>query len=170
MEVIDIILVIFFVFFIFKGYKNGFLLSISTLAGVVLGLYAIYHFNEIVVNWMQNDLHVKSGNIKLIASIATFVVVMIGVYFLSRFLSSVFKSVGLGFVNRLSGAALGLLKAVLIASFIFLLLAKVDVQDAIISAKTKEKSLLYRPVASFAPTILPAIKDYTKKTQEFIKK
>ena len=70
MSTLDIILALFLFYFAFKGFTNGFIISIATLAGLILGFYAASHFSEFTANWLQHDMGLKSGNIKLIAYIA----------------------------------------------------------------------------------------------------
>jgi membrane protein required for colicin V production len=169
MSTLDIILVIFLFYFAYKGFTNGFIISIATLVGLVLGFYAASHFSEFTANWLQHDMGLKSSNIKLIAYIVTFVIVVVLIFLLGRFLTGIVKTVGLGIVNRLAGALLGIAKGMLIASLLFLLFSKIDPHQSLFTAQHKKGSVLYKPVSAVAPAVIPLIKKYTTQVQEMIK-
>lgn len=169
MSTLDIILAIFLFYFAFKGFTNGFLVSIATLAGLVLGFYAASHFSEFTAAWLRNDLGMKSSNLTLIAYIVTFVIVVVLIFLLGRFLTGIVKTVGLGIVNRLAGALLGIVKGALIASFLFLFFSHIDPHGSLFTARQKQDSVLYKPVAAVAPAILPVMKKYTTEAKELVK-
>jgi len=169
MSTLDIILVIFLFYFAYKGFTNGFIISIATLVGLVLGFYAASHFSEFTANWMQHDMGLKSSNIKLIAYIVTFVIVVVLIFLLGRFLTGIVKTVGLGIVNRLAGALLGIAKGALLASLLFLLFSKIDPHQSLFTAQHKKGSVLYKPVSAVAPAVIPLIQKYTTQVQEMIK-
>jgi membrane protein required for colicin V production len=169
MSTLDIILALFLLYFAFKGFTNGFIISIATLAGLILGFYAASHFSEFTANWLQHDMGLKSGNIKLIAYIVTFVIVVVLIFLLGRFMTGVVKTVGLGIVNRLAGALFGIAKGLLIASFLFLLFSRIDPNESLFTAAHKKGSVLYKPVAAVAPAVIPMVQKYTVQFEEMIK-
>jgi len=168
MSILDIILAIFLFYFAFKGFTSGFIISIATLIGLVLGFYAAAHFSEFTANWLQHDMGLKSGNIKLIAYIVTFVIVVVLIFLLGRFLTGVVKTVGLGIVNRLAGALFGIAKGLLIVSFLFLLFTRIDPNENLFTASHKKGSVLYKPVSAIAPTVIPIVQKYTIEVENMI--
>jgi membrane protein required for colicin V production len=135
----------------------------------VLGFYGASHFSEFTSAWLQNDMGLHSGNIKLIAYIVTFVIVVVLIFLLGRFLTSVVKTVGLGIVNRLAGAIFGIAKGLLIASFLFLLLSRIDPHGSLFTAKQKQGSMLYKPISAVAPAVIPMVQKYTVEVEELVK-
>jgi len=170
MSALDIILAIFLFYFAFKGFSSGFIISVATLIGLVLGFYAASHFSEFTAAWLQNDMGLKSANIKLIAYIVTFVIVVVLIFLLGRFLTGVVKTVGLGIVNRLAGALLGIAKGLLIASFIFLLFMRIDPHGSLLSTSQKKESVLYKPVSAIAPAAIPLLKKYSTQVENLLDK
>jgi membrane protein required for colicin V production len=168
MSTLDIILLVFLIYFAFRGFSSGFIISIATLVGLVIGFYAASHFSEFTANWLQHDMGLKSSNIKLIAYIVTFVIVIVLIFLLGRFLTGVVKTVGLGIVNRLAGAILGIAKGLLIASFLFLLLARIDKQESLFTASHKKGSVLYKPVSAIAPAVVPLVQKYYDQVHDLI--
>ncbi len=169
MSTLDIILAIFLLYFAFKGFTNGFIISIATLAGLILGFYAASHFSEFTANWLQQDMGLKSGNIRLIAYVVTFVIVIVLIFLLGKFLTGVVKTVGLGIVNRLAGALFGIAKGLLIASFLILLFARIDPKESLVTVELKKNSVLYKPVSTVAPAVIPLLQKYYNEVQEYLK-
>jgi membrane protein required for colicin V production len=168
MSTLDIILALFLFFFAYKGYTNGFIISIATLAGLILGFWAASYFSEFTANWLQKDMGLKSSNIKLIAYIVTFVIVAVLIFLLGRFLTGVVKTAGLGIVNRLAGVVLGIAKGLIIVSFLFLLFARIDPKGSLFTQSHKKGSVLYKPVASVAPALIPLLQKYTDQVEDLI--
>jgi len=169
MSTLDIILAIFLLYFAFKGFTSGFIISIATLAGLILGFYAASHFSEFTANWLQQDMGLKSGNIRLIAYVVTFVIVIVLIFLLGKFLTGVVKTVGLGIVNRLAGALFGIAKGLLIASFLILLFARIDPKESLVTVELKKNSVLYKPVSTVAPAVIPLLQKYYNEVQEYLK-
>jgi membrane protein required for colicin V production len=168
MTTLDIILALFLFYFAFKGFTSGFIISIATLAGLILGFYAASHFSEFTASWLQHDMGLKSSNIKLIAYIVTFVIVVVLIFLLGRFMTGVVKTVGLSIVNRLAGALFGIAKGLLIASLLFLLFTRIDPSENLFTAEHKKGSVLYEPVSAIAPAVIPLVKKYTVQVEEMI--
>jgi membrane protein required for colicin V production len=169
MSTLDIILAIFLLYFAFKGFTSGFIISIATLAGLILGFYAASHFSEFTANWLLADMGLKSSNIRLIAYVVTFVIVIVLVFLLGKFLTGVVKTVGLGIVNRLAGAIFGIAKGLLIASFVFLLFARIDPKGSLMPAEQKKTSVLYKPVSAIAPAVIPLLQKYYDQVHDYLK-
>jgi len=169
MSTLDIILAVFLLYFAVKGFLNGFIISIATLAGLVLGFYGASHFSEFTAALLQNDMGLHSSNIKLIAYIVTFVIVVVLIFLLGRFLTGIVKTAGLGIVNRLAGGMLGIAKGLLIASFLFLLISRIDPHGSLLTAEHKRGSVLYKPVSAVAPAVIPMVQKYTTEVEELIK-
>ena len=61
----------------------------------------------------------------------------------------------LGFVNKILGAFVSIIKTVLILSIIFLLIGKINHSLRILPDDFGEKSLLYKPIEKLAPRLFP---------------
>ncbi len=168
MSTIDIILAIFLLYFAYKGFSNGFIISLATLAGLVLGFYAASHFSEFTADWLQKDMGMKSANIRMIAYVVTFVIVIVLIFLLGRFMTGVVKTAGLGIVNRIAGVLFGIGKGVLIASFLFLMFSRIDPKESLLTASSKKTSILYKPVSAVAPAVIPLLRKYSVVVQDFI--
>jgi membrane protein required for colicin V production len=61
----------------------------------------------------------------------------------------------LGMINRLSGAAFGILANALILSVLVLLFDRVNEKKRFIEPEMIEKTYLYKPIGKVAPAIFP---------------
>lgn len=169
MSTLDIILAVFLLYFAIRGFSQGLIVSIATLAGLILGFWAASHFSEFTANWLQKNMGLHSSNLKLIAYIVTFVIVVVLIFLLGRFLTTVVKTVGLGIVNRLAGALFGIAKGLLIASFLFLLFTRIDPHGSLFTAEHKKGSVMYKPVSEIAPAVIPMMQKYTAEVENLVK-
>jgi len=60
-------------------------------------------------------------------------------------------------VNKLAGAAFGIIKAVFLLSVILWIINSFDYSKSIIKENTKQKSMLYSRIEQFAPMIVPKL-------------
>lgn len=153
---IDIVLLIPLVFAIIRGFQKGFLVEISMLIGLFLGVFAGYKFSDLVNEWLKNTFEI---DIPLLAFAVTFGAVLIGLYFLAKALEQVLKAVAMGWLNKTVGALFSAAKWVLIMSVIIMFFNKVNSMFHLISQEEIEKSLLYQPIQDVAPTVLPILED-----------
>lgn len=168
MNVIDIIILVLLAFFAYKGFTKGFFISIAMLAGLLIGLYAAINFSEFVADFLTNKMRLVSNNIKFIAYMTTFLLVVVLVYLLGQFLSGIAKTAGLGLVNRLGGAALGIVKGLIIVSALLLILIKIDPKAQLVNQKMRDESISFKPVLSIAPAIYPMLKKYSERVIEWM--
>jgi membrane protein required for colicin V production len=99
----------------------------------------------------------------------TFAVVIVLVVLLGKFLTSVVKTVGLSIFNRLAGFAFGAAQGILIASFLLMLIARIDHGENLLSAKSKNDSKLYYPISVVAPAVVPLVKKYSDDFSKILK-
>ena len=138
------------------GVSAGALRQLASLIGLVFALLVAVQLMHAV-----GALAVQSlGLSESIAPIVGFVVLFCGVWLIffaiSRLLEQVLEALSLTIVNRAAGGALGALKAALLLSVLFLVLAEVDIPER----ETQEQSVLYGPIAGALPTTLSVVADY----------
>jgi len=168
MNTLDLILLLPLAYFAYKGFSRGLIISLALLAGILIGFYAAIHFSDYAASMLNNHMETESDNITLIAYLLTFVVVLILVFLLGQFLTSVVKTTGLGFVNRIGGILIGIAKGLLIISAFFLLLNKIDPKSQIVSGKVKDESIFYKPLLKIVPVVYPTLKKYSDKAFEML--
>lgn len=150
MNLIDIILIIPLVWFTYRGFVKGFIIEATSLVALVGGIYAGMHFSYYASNLLNDTFpNMRDEYVTILAFAITFVIVVIVVFLIGRLVEKLINLIALGFLNRLAGAILGLLKAGVLLSIILVIINKVD--DDLISAENKQNSMLYGPVEGIAP-------------------
>ena len=109
MALIDWSIVIILIVSVLSAAKHGFFVEAFSLAGVVLGvLLASWNYQKLLP-WIETWVH-SSGVAEAIAFIAIAVAVMVAAGLTGRFIRWSVRTIGLGWADRLIGAAFGLLK------------------------------------------------------------
>ncbi|MBI4645856.1 MAG: CvpA family protein [Bacteroidia bacterium] len=157
MFIIDIILLLLIALFAFKGFKNGLIIEVASLAALILGIYGAIKFSDIVSTYLARLTDWNPKYLLIISFGITFIIIVIIVHLIARLINKFAKAIALGFVMRISGLAFGIIKIIFIISVLINLLDKFDNQSKLIPGKMKEASYLYLPVKKVAPSIFPEI-------------
>lgn len=159
MSYIDLVLAVPLLWGLVRGYMKGFIISISGLVALVLGVYGAILLSDRVGVYLNEEHGLEGPFMPVIAFSLVFLAIVVGVYFLGRVLERVIKLAALGLVNKLAGAVFGLAKAVLIVSVIILVLEKIDQYFSFLPQDEINESLLYQPVADITQEYFPKVAD-----------
>lgn len=159
MNYFDIIIIIPLIWGAYKGYKKGFIIEIASLIALGLGIYGGIKFSSISAEYLGKMFDISSKIMPLISFSLTFILIVIAVFTLAKMLQKVIKMVALGTVNRIAGAAFGVLKFGLIISVILNLVNSVNAEINFIEPEMEASSLLYKPLSSIAPIVIPGLKN-----------
>jgi len=154
MNTLDIVILVVVALLTLYGLKKGFIVSLATLAGLLLGIYLAIHFSHYAAGLIERNFHPSSFWLPALAYSATFLVVLIVVYFIGKMVEKLVEAAGMSILNHLGGALLGFAKGVLIMSAVLYLIALADPKETLISAPSKQRSMYYAPVAAIVPMIL----------------
>lgn len=154
MEIVDIIILVFAGLMVILGFRKGLIISLASLVALVLGIYAAVYFSHWAGEFLGSLLDTTSTFLPAIYFAITFLAVLIGVMLLGKLIEKLVNVAGMGFLNHLAGAVLGLVKSVLILSVVFWLISVADPNQKLITPWAKEKSLFYKHVASVFPYIM----------------
>lgn len=153
MNYFDIITGILLILAIIKGFKNGLIIELASLAALVLGLFGAIKFSSITETYLME--HIDSSHIGLIAFIVTFIAIVIGVHLVAKVVDKLVSAIALGMINRVLGAIFSLLKYAFIISVIIAILGSFEKTYSLIPEEQKSSSHLYEPLKSIAPSIFP---------------
>jgi len=154
MQVIDIVILVFAGLMVILGFRKGFIISLATLVALILGIYAAVYFSHFASPLLKSTFDISSAYLPVISFAVTFLAVLIAVLLVGKLIEKMVSAVGMGFLNHLAGALLGLVKSVLILSVVFYLINLADPDGHLITKKAKEESIFYKPVASVFPRII----------------
>ena len=157
MEILDLIILMPLIYGAYKGYKRGFIMSLFLLLAVVVGLYAAFHFTDLIVSYGKEHFAWKSSYIAPVTFLSLFLVVGAGIYFGGKVLESVIKLAKLSILNSLAGALLGLLQWTYFVGSLMLMLISFDQKESIISKETKQHSLILPAMTTVLHGSIPGV-------------
>lgn len=159
MNTLDIILAVPLLYGLYKGFTRGLIIEIASLVGLVLGIYGGVHFSHKTASILGDHVDLTGNAMQLAAFIVTFLAILGGVYFVAKMLEKVVNLVAMKLLNKIGGAAFGVLKMALILSVFLIVVEALDQRWGFIPKNQKNASYLYAPTASIAPLIVPVFKD-----------
>lgn len=133
----------------FKGRSRGFIVEVGSLVALVAGVWAGIHLSDQVVEWL--GLGVRNA---VVAFFITFLVVILAVHLLARFLTTVIDVAQLGLPNKAAGVLFGALRSVFMLSILLNLVAGYT-RESWPDQDQVEASRLHAPVRSLAPMVFP---------------
>jgi membrane protein required for colicin V production len=157
MNYIDIIIIIILALAMVRGFINGFVREIASLAALILGIWGAIKFSSFTAARLYDYFDMTGKYVGIIAFMITFLIIVVVIHFIGLLVDKLMEAVALGFVNKLLGIAFGLLKSVLIMSVVFVVLNAIDQHRAFLPKEKIEGSMLYSPISDIAPAIFPII-------------
>ncbi|MDR5591243.1 CvpA family protein [Christiangramia sp. SM2212] len=157
MNTVDIILSLVLLYGLVRGFFRGLLAELASLIGIVAGIYGAVHFSHFLGEFLSEIVDWKMQYINLISFAITFVLIVFLISLAGKMLTKIAAFAALGIVNKLLGGVFGLIKSAFVASVIIMFFKATNERIEIVEDKTLDESILYQPVASIAPIILPSI-------------
>ncbi len=141
-----------------RSMVNGAIKEAASLAGWVVAFYVATHFGDAVAPWLPHSMTEGAAG-----AIILFLVMFIGTRMLfwlaGRLVSGMLSAVGLSFLDRLLGMALGFCKGMVIAVALVLVAGLTDLPQ-----KPFWRNALFSPVmVALAKQTMPFLPDYLAK-------
>lgn len=146
------------------GLYKGLIKELSSLAAIILGIYGAKLLAPSISNTLIKSLDFSPKTAIPIAYLLLFIVIAVGLHLLAKFLDKIFDSISLSGINKLLGGIFGGLKYALVISVLLNVFNALDSRFSILSTKTKEDSIGYKPLMKMGPTLWEETKNY--KTTE----
>lgn len=155
MNTIDIIIGIILVFGTVNGFMKGLFVEVTTLVGLILGVYGAIHFSHFLGDFLKDSVSWDESMIQVVAFAGTFLIILVALVLLGKAMTKIAETIALGFFNKLVGAIFGFLKYALILSIVLLVYDEINASLRFVEKAKVKKSVLYEPVKNLAPTIFP---------------
>ncbi len=151
MNIIDIILLIIAAWALYAGARDGLLVQIGGVVGLVVGVWLAFRQAAQVGAWF--GMHGAEASLAgfITVLLVTIVVIAIG----SRLLRGVFRMSGLGIFDAMLGSAVSVLKTAIVVSLIISAIDAVNVNNVLISKERIETSRGYMPLRDLSTKIFP---------------
>jgi len=166
MNLFDIILACFLLFGLINGFRKGLFIEITSLLGLVLGVYGAIHFSHYLADILKSRVSWELSMIQLVAFAGTFIVILLSLVFLGKALTKIAETIALGSFNKILGAVFGGVKYALIASIVLLVFDQFNNTIKFVDVVKVEESRLYKPVKGFAQAIFPKMVKVIDKRSE----
>lgn len=169
MELIDIFLGFILILGLIRGFWSGFFAEFGSLISLLVGIWAALKFSVFTATELQNHVSWDPQKIQVISFIVTFLVVVIAITLVAKLLTKTAGLVGLGLVNKIMGAVIGVLKSILILSVFLNLFGKVNGDGEILSKDKTDNSIFYNPITLVAAKIYPTIESWYTEWKQNLK-
>lgn len=150
MSSIDIALIVIFLIGAFGGYRRGFLQELFSLLAIVLGILAGFKLMGVAMLSLDKHFSINEKILPYVAFGVVFLIVVILVSLLGKFLKSSLDKTVLGNVDQIAGSGLGILKTAFMVSVLLWIVSSVNIE---IPDHLTEGSWLYPITVSIAPTV-----------------
>ena len=155
----DIILCVPLLWGLYKGFTKGFIVELASLVAFGLGIWGAYHFSAYTAAVLKDKLHFNSPYLPIISFSLTTLLIVIAIFLLAKLIQKFAEGMALGPVNKIAGAIFSALKYALLMSVFIFVMDTVEKKIPLVSLKMKEGSLLYKPIGSLAPFIIPKLSE-----------
>ncbi|MFO7878521.1 MAG: CvpA family protein [Bacteroidota bacterium] len=160
MNWLDIIIALPVLWLGYKGFKNGLIKEIASLAALFLGLWVAVVFSHYLEDLISTNTKIDENYIPLTAFAVLFILTVIAVNLLSRSLDKLIKAVAMNWLNKITGTVFGAAKALLIiGALIFLFDQIIVVKLALIPQSVLDNSMLYQPLQELIEFVYPKLKN-----------
>ncbi|WP_121665953.1 CvpA family protein [Mesonia aquimarina] len=167
MNIIDIIIGIILLFGLVRGFMKGFIVELASLVALVLGIYGAINFSHFALDYLNDYVSWDQEYIKLAAFALTFLLIVILILILGKLLTKLAGLIALGIVNRILGGVFGTLKYAFIISVLLMLLNGFNKNISFLEDEKVENSVLYKPVETLAPMVLPPVLEEFEEQNRF---
>ena len=165
MSVIDIIIGALILYGVVKGLFKGLFVEVTSLLALLVGVYGAVHFSNYAAEILLNNFDWSAKTTKITAFAATFVAIVLAISLAGKALTKLADFAALGLLNKLLGALFGGTKIALIISVLLLIFSTLNKSIPFVSNDEIEASLLYSPIKSLAPMVLPEFMNAATKIE-----
>ncbi len=155
MNVFDIIIIALLIFAFIRGIFKGFVMGLSGFIGIISSIYIAKYFSAPVIRLAESLLGIDQKISSAVGFIIVFLAALLLFHFIAVLVDKLISLIALGWLNKLLGGVLFLLKYLFIISVFFNIFDAANKNLDIVSQKTKQKSKLYIPIKKVVPITLP---------------
>lgn len=160
MSFFDIIVAALLAFSLYKGIKNGLFVEVASFISLLLGIYIAIKFSSFIKELIMKHVSWNPNTIQVTAFVLTFILVVIGIYFLAKILTGIADFAFLGLPNKLGGGFFRVLKTILILSIFIALFEKINFNNTFAKKETLDHSIFYNPVKKVAAFVYPSVEKW----------
>lgn len=158
MNGIDIAILLILAYGAYRGYRNGLIVELCGILGIVVGAYLAYNFSDELAAHISLPKEVAV----IVAFMTILIVIIITIIIVARIISKILSFGGLGVVNGLLGMAASLFKTVVVLSLLVSSFITLNTKTGWIEEPTIRKSEIIPKLQNVSHTLFPYI-DFLEK-------
>lgn len=148
MNTIDIIYIIATAGALIGGFMTGFLSKVSSIVGIVFGIFNAIVLQESVSKMLQDATELSETNATIIAFAALLIVSFIAVKIVAAILAWILDVLHLGIINKLAGALLSGIVTLVIVTAIIDVTSLLAPENRYTGKTVQQGSMFYNKIAN----------------------
>lgn len=166
MGFLDIVFTALLGYALYSGLKNGLFVEIASFGSLIVGIFVAIKFSHLVRFALEDTIKVNPKYIEIIAFAITFLLVVVGIYLLAKFFTSITNFASLGWLNKLGGAVFSILKTILMLSVLISLFQKININHMLVKEETLNNSVFYNPIQEVSKFMYPSLEKWYEEFKE----
>jgi membrane protein required for colicin V production len=158
----DAVLALPLIWGIYKGVTGGFIMEVARMVGLIAGIAIGVGFANQLADLVYEYTTVTNDFVPIIAFAFILVAVIILVHFFAQAIQGAANAMALSWLNKLAGAAFGMLRMAFLISTAILLFNRAELLIRFNKGEMAQTSLLYGPITKVAPFLLPVLEELNK--------
>ncbi|MDR0712195.1 MAG: CvpA family protein [Prevotellaceae bacterium] len=154
MNIFDIVFTLLFCIAIYTGAKQGLIMQVTALLAIFVGIYIAAKFSGVLAEWITG-FGVGAQAVSIISFTLAFIAVIILARLAGHVAQKIVRIAMLGWLNRLLGVVFSLTKMALLISITLFIINSVDRELDFMPRERVNKSKLYAPLSTLAPSLFP---------------
>ncbi len=167
MNILDIIIIAAVIFFLIRGIFRGIVRELGSLAGVLLGIWLGNLYHPQVAVFLESFMP-PGKYVPLIAFALIFLVILVVCNLLGWLFKKLFQKMLLGWVDRILGGALALLKSIVLCYLIIVLVTFLAPRDSTLVKQSRLAPFIVKTYQTIIQSIPPG--SHEKLKESFDKK
>jgi membrane protein required for colicin V production len=151
LEYIDLLLAAILLFSAWKGYQSGLLIQLLTLLAWVIALVTAFQLMNVAVEYLSVNFQLEGSWVPVLGFLFIFLVVLLGMFLLSKWLTYVVHATLVGSLDKYAGALVGLIKAAFgLGGFLWL----IDKSKLELPTSYTDEAFIYPWLVDFTPKMV----------------
>ena len=138
MNYLDFAILILVLLFAINGYRKGIIISLASIAALILGIYCAVFFSNYLDATLMEHLRPSRKWLPVLSFTLTFLLVVFIVFIVAKLVEKLVDVVGMGFLNKLGGAVLGVVKGMIMVSIQIFITNSIDRKENTVTAADKK--------------------------------
>ena len=160
MATLDIILLCCFIPGIIRGLSKGFLEQALALAGIVLSVWAAFHFSSLVCTWLKPYVNISETVLNVVSFALILVVISLAVLLVAKLLTKVAELAMLGWLNKILGLVFALAVNALIIGVFIVLFDTINTKFELVKPDVLDASIVYTSRRDLSYLVFPYLKSF----------